>query len=304
MRRLAQSAAKRLLNENALDSVRQLRQIRRVFGKERIRRLIASAGDTPAYLPPEQLGPLQGNYRVPRDYGYDPGTVALRGERRCAQLMSLPGFRSARSVLEIGCLDGMVSCMLARSGKEATAIDIRGDAIDGRAVAAGVNFMQMDACDLRFDGGAFDAVFSYDTFEHVADPESMLNECIRVVKAAGVIYLNFGPLYMSPYGEHAYRSIPLPYCHHLFPLSDLNAFAAVRQRELIDPAHVNRWKVRQYRELWKSRASLLEPILYRELTDFSHIDLIRRFPSCFCSKSRSLDEFTVSGIRVLFRRVR
>ena len=304
MRRLAQSVAKRFLNENALDTVRQLRQIRRVFGKQRTRRLISSSGDTPAFLPPEKLEPLQSHYRIPPEYGYDPGTVSLRGERRCAQLMSLHGFRSARSVLEIGCLDGMVSCMLTRSGKEATAIDIRGNDFDQRAVAAGVNFKEMDACDLKFDDKSFDALFSYDTFEHVADPELMLSECVRVVKKGGVIYLNFGPLYMSPYGEHAYRSIPLPYCHHLFTHSDLNAFAAARQREIIDQAHVNRWSVRQYRELWKSRASVLEPLLYRELTDFSHVDLIRRFPSCFCSKSRSLDEFTVAGIRVLFRRVR
>jgi ubiquinone/menaquinone biosynthesis C-methylase UbiE len=156
---------------------------------------------------------------------------------------------------------------------------------------------------MQFDDQCFDAVFSYDTFEHVGRPERMLEECIRVVRKGGVIYLNFGPLYMSPLGEHAYRSITIPYCQHLFPLSVLNAYAGAHGLTLIDPTHVNQWRLQQYRALWRAHEHEVEILRYREMEELSHLDLIRRFPSCFRAKSPSLDEFIVSGVRALFRRI-
>ena len=80
----------------------------------------------------------------------------------------------------------------------------------------------MDAANMQFEDETFDFVFSYDAFEHFASPENVLLEAIRVVRKRGYIYLEFGPLYYSPYGEHAYRSITVPYCQFLFPLPRLN----------------------------------------------------------------------------------
>ncbi len=291
------------LSEDALDRVRQLKQVPQILAKNRTRQLLATAGDYPSFLAADQLGPLQNSYPFLPEYGYDPHSLEIRGRRRSAQLLSLPGFRHARNILEIGCWDGMASCSLARSGKQVTAIDLQDSGLDERAIAAGVGFRKMDATAMEFDDGCFDAVFSYDTVEHVTRPEHMLKECIRVVRKGGVIYLNFGPLYMSPFGEHAYRSITVPYCQHLFSLSVLNAYAGDHGLPSIDPTHVNRWRVNQFREMWSGHEHVLEVLRYRETIDLSHLDMICRFPSCFRSKSFSLDDFIVAGVRALLRRI-
>lgn len=291
------------LNEEALDRLHQLKQVPGIIEKHRTGQLLAAAVDQPAFLTAEQLDPLQNSYPFLPEYGYDPGALETRGRRRAAQLLAFPGFGEARSILEVGCWDGMVSGALAKTGKRVSAIDNRNSGIDERAITAGVDFREMDATGMQFEDGCFDAVFSYDTFEHVARPERMLKECIRVVKKGGVIYLNFGPLYMSPFGEHAYRSIKIPYCQHLFPLSVLNTYAGEHGLTLIDPAHVNRWRLQQYRELWETHSDVLERLRYRETIDISHLNVMRRYPSCFRSKSPSLDEFIVSGVRILLRRI-
>jgi hypothetical protein len=42
---------------------------------------------------------------------------------------------------------------------------------------------------------------------------------------------------------------------------------------------------------------------YEEIRDLSHLDLIRRYPSCFKSKATLLDNFVVSSIRVVFQKL-
>lgn len=268
----------------------------------RTKRIFANAQQTPSYLDGDALETLQKKYPMLPEYGYDAQSIEDRGRARAAQILALPGAQAATSFLELGCWDGMVSCILCRNGKVAAAIDNRDEGFDGRASREGVRFFKMDADTMRFDDESFDFVFSYDAFEHFAQPERVLQEAIRVVKEGGHIYLNFGPLYCSPFGEHAYRSITVPYCQVLFPRNVIHEFTRKNGLKPIDFDHVNGLTLEQYNDLWRRYSHLLQPVRYLENVDASHLNLIRTYPSCFKSKSDCFENFVVSSIEVLFQK--
>jgi ubiquinone/menaquinone biosynthesis C-methylase UbiE len=297
------SGLRRLVSEDALETLRRLEHLHKEIRRPRTRRLFDAAGTVPPYLDAGELDRLQHAYPALPDYGYDPDSLKLRGSKRAAQVLALPGVARAARFLEVGCWDGMVSCMLQRSGKSVTAIDRSSEGFDERASAAGVALLQMDAESLQIEDETFDVVFSYDTFEHVARPDRVLAECIRVTRKGGLIYLNFGPLFMSAFGEHAYRSIAVPYCQHLFPLTVLNDYAIGHRLESIEEGNINRWTLRDYRALWKKFVDAVAVERYRESLEISHLDLIRKHPSCFKSKSDCFEEFIISGIRILLRKI-
>jgi len=210
-------------------------------------RIFERAPDTPPYLQLEMLEALQQRYPFLLDYGYDQKSLEDRGIERAKKILLFPGAKQATRFLELGCWDGMVSCVLHRMGKDTTAIDNRSEGFDERVFREGVRLLQMSGAELKFENESFDFVFSYDTFEHFAEPEHVLREAIRVVRKGGYIYLVFGPLYMSPFGQHAYRSITVPYCQFLFPKTVINHFANQTGLEPIDFNEVNGWSLEHLR---------------------------------------------------------
>jgi len=214
------------------------------------KRIFENAKLLPAYLAQRELELLEKRYPFRPGYGYDPRSTERRGIVRAKELLRLPRTSERNSYLELGCWDGMVCRHLQHAGKTTTAIDVRSDGFDERAQREGVKFILMDAEHLQFPEESFDFVFSYDSFEHFSRPDAVFHNAIKVLRKGGLLALSFGPLYLSPYGQHAYRSIPVPYCHILFPPSMLNDFAAARGLTPIDFGHVNGWTLGRYREFW------------------------------------------------------
>lgn len=246
---------------------------------------------------------LQQRYPALPEYGYDITDLERRGHARAKEILNLPGTSTAKTFLEIGCWDGMVSHALQLKGKHTTAVDNRTEGFDQRASNAGVRLLQQDATHLQFEDGSFDFVFSYDTFEHVAQPERILQEAARVTKKRGHVFLQFGPLYCSPFGQHAYRSITVPYCHILFSRETLQEFVNKQGLEPIEFSMVNEWSLDQYRGLWEKYAHQLRKVEYKEIRDLAHLNLIREYPSCFRNKSTLLDNFLVTSIHVVFQKL-
>jgi len=259
-----------------------------------------TASTTPEYLDPSQLKWLQSAYPLRSSFSYSPESTEARGIDRACQLLKLRGARQATKFLEIGCWDGMVSLALKRMGKEVTGIDFRSDGFDQRAIDEPIELLQMDAENLALGDSTYDFVFSYGSFEHFKDPERVLREATRVVRPGGYIYLEFGPLYYSAFGEHAYRSISVPYCQFLFQQDELNVFAASIGKDLIDFDHVNKWHLNQYLNLWKKMSNEITIVSNSQLLRLDQLDLICKYPSCFKSKSRDFNDFTVSHLAVLF----
>jgi len=275
----------------------------------RIRKILENAPTTPVWLESDKLEHLQKKYPYPSEYGYDPDTVKRRGNERSKEILSLIRRKiqkkdSIHSFLELGCWDGMVSCALHRKGYKVIGIDNQIEGFDERAISEGVNLIQMDAAQLLFKDEDFDFVFSYDAFEHFNEPEMVLEEMLRVTKTGGYMYLSFGPLYMSPMGLHAYRSVSVPYCQFLFPNTLLQDFVRLNGLEEIDFNQVNGWSLMNYHQLWRKYSNRLKTILYYERPNVSHLDLIKKYSSCFKSKTDSLDNLTISIIEVLFQKIR
>lgn len=284
----------------------QLRDLVQNRSKRSVVKRIVASFDSPAppaaTLGENEFDALLRQYPYLPQYRWDIEALIERGRARGAQLLKLPGAASVRRTLELGCWDGMVSGCLAERGIDATAIDYRDVGFEERAKAMGAKLLQMDASKLEFADDGFDLVFSYDAFEHVRSPEAVLKEALRVVRPGGLVYFDFGPLYFSPFGEHAYESIPIPYCQFLFSEQQLNDFADRLGKPRIDFDHVNRWSLEQYRKLWADLAPVADVVFNCESKDLRYLDLIEKYRGNFQRRSSYPEDFFVDGVKILFRK--
>jgi ubiquinone/menaquinone biosynthesis C-methylase UbiE len=97
---------------------------------------------------------------------------------------------AGKSVLDIGCGSGAVSCLFAKGGSNVTGIDITLKAIcisRKNAIAQGldINFLQQDAEGMSFSSESFDYVFSWGVLHHTRSTGNALREMYRVTKSGG-----------------------------------------------------------------------------------------------------------------------
>jgi SAM-dependent methyltransferase len=162
--------------------------------------------------------------------------------------------------------------------------------------------VQGDATRLPFAPSAFDLIFSFASFEHFCDPQAVLREAARILSPGGWLYLQFGPIATAPYGLHAYRSIPVPYVHILFDLSEVIEFARMRGRENNWP-YINNVPLREYRRIFNEAKQDFRIAHYQEHPSAGvGAELIFRYPGVFRRVSDSIADFLVSGIAVLLQR--
>lgn len=76
-------------------------------------------------------------------------------------------------------------------------------------------FVCADASKTPFEDETFDTIIMNDAMEHVDEPEKVLDECYRILKKNGKLYLNFPP-YNHPYGAHLSDAIGMPWVHVFF----------------------------------------------------------------------------------------
>lgn len=247
---------------------------------------------------------LQSQYGGVPEYGYDPFSTWKRGAERANHLLGLPGMhRPGRAVLEVACGDGMAGFLLAGYGHDVQLTDVV-DWRDGRA--RGIAFTETDVCEnLPFAEASFDLIYSYNAFEHFPAPATALSEIIRVCRPGGLMYFQFGPLYASPWGLHAYRMLRMPYPQFLFSAEFVQE--KLREigihdlgQELSDLQYTNQWRVDQFHALWEgSRCEIIDEHVYR---DASHLDLVERFPQCFQGRDLTYDDITIQSVYVTLRK--
>ncbi len=76
-------------------------------------------------------------------------------------------------------------------------------------------FIHADAKELPYPDDSFDTVIMNDAMEHVAEPEAVLCEILRVMKKGGKLYINFPP-YHHPFGAHLSDAVNIPWVHLFF----------------------------------------------------------------------------------------
>lgn len=269
------------------------------------RRVFEAAGDSPAWLTPADLDALQHAYPVePMTYQYDAHSLEARGRERARTMLDLVRGETGplNRFLDLGMWDGMTCHALREMGKTAVGVDIRVEGLDARAAAGGAAFAGMDAAHLGFAAGSFDFVFSFNSFEHFPDPEIVLREALRVLRPGGYLYLEFGPLWLSPKGAHQFQTISVPYVECLFPKEMLTEYAAANDIRLMGYFWMNEWPLTRYRALWQRYIARIERVSYHEIYNADHVDLIARYPTCFKNKTVEFDDLIVSNIEALFRK--
>jgi SAM-dependent methyltransferase len=257
----------------------------------------------PSYLPPDALsGLMRREYRPPDAIRYDPDGLVLRAEEKVAWIQARLPLAQCGACVELGCWDGMVLAALAQRGHVAYGADVSREGFDRRARAAGVHLVITDASTLAVKPASIDLVYSFASFEHFADPHGVVDEAWRVLKPGGYLYLMFGPVYTSPYGLHAYRQIPVPYCQYLFTEADLKTYAASMGLPTAWP-YVNGVSVTAYRQLWAQQTTRFEQVYYREHpTGGVGAELITQYPFCFRSKVPAFDDLFVSAVEICLRK--
>jgi ubiquinone/menaquinone biosynthesis C-methylase UbiE len=160
------------------------------------------------------------------------------------------------NVLDAGCGSGGIAVSFAEECELAVGLDIKNKFRDaGRKLASerGIQnavFVQGDGTALPFESASFDLVLSHSVLEHVESAEHYLEECHRVLRSGGILFLQTPP-YLSFAGSHLSRlRVPIP-IHLLLPRSwafRLNfAIARKRPQWLQEPRESNTFKLKAER---------------------------------------------------------
>lgn len=99
-----------------------------------------------------------------------------------------------RRVLDAACGEGYGSALLAQHGAEVLGVDISAEAI-GHArrrysVIPGLRFQTMDVTALELPEASFDLVVSFETLEHLAEHDALLQGFRRVLKPDGLLLIS------------------------------------------------------------------------------------------------------------------
>ena len=128
-----------------------------------------------------------------------------------------------KTIVDIGCGAGGKSLYYAsRGAKEVIGVEILEKYRDeAESLAAKLSladkfrFVCADAAALPFADGSIDTIIMNDAMEHVANPEAVIDECLRVLKAGGRLFVNFPPI-NHPFGAHLSDLIYIPWVHLFF----------------------------------------------------------------------------------------
>ncbi len=133
----------------------------------------------------------------------------LADEIESEHLLRLLSVIKGMRILDVGTGTGNFALQLAERGAEATAIDISDPMLAEAEKKAkeknlSVRFKKMDAADLAFPDGTFDAAVAVTTLEFVASSEDVYAEMKRVVRPGGGIVI--GAINRSSDWGRFYRS--------------------------------------------------------------------------------------------------
>lgn len=128
-----------------------------------------------------------------------------------------------KTVLDIGCGAGGKSLYYVSSGAtHVYGVDVvesykeeSENLAEELGLADKFTFICADAKNLPFPDNSFDTIIMNDAMEHVAEPEEVLKEVLRVLNKKGKLYVNFPP-YNHPYGAHLSDAIYIPWVHLFF----------------------------------------------------------------------------------------
>jgi SAM-dependent methyltransferase len=140
----------------------------------------------------------------------EPGVVALH----LVRYAFAAGLCHGKDVLDAACGVGYGSAYLAAAGGRVLGVDVDAATVDyarRRYGGPGIRFETMDVCALELPDAAVDVVCSFETIEHVNEPEAAVREAARILRPAGVYVVS------TPRVDETTRAPANP--HHRIELS-------------------------------------------------------------------------------------
>jgi ubiquinone/menaquinone biosynthesis C-methylase UbiE len=134
-----------------------------------------------------------------------------------------------KTVLDIASGEGYGSCLLAKKAKKVVGVDISEECIShARAKYSNyenLEFIKGSCASIPCDGETFDLVVSFETIEHLAEHDKMLDEIRRVLKKEGVLIIS------SP-NKDTYKKLQNKFHIKELPLDELLALLNSRFRHI------------------------------------------------------------------------
>jgi ubiquinone/menaquinone biosynthesis C-methylase UbiE len=128
------------------------------------------------------------------------------------------GFRG-KDVLDLGCGDGALSAQFLTHGAgKLIGVDIDAECVErAREINAGqpAEFCVCSSTTLPLPDECVDTVVSFDVFEHVARPRTVLAECLRVLRPSGKMLIGTWG-WQHPFAPHLWATMPVPWAHVFF----------------------------------------------------------------------------------------
>jgi|GEM_PF-1564068 len=119
-------------------------------------------------------------------------------------------------VLDFGCNNGAItSNYISEGASRVVGVDIDRDAIKlatHQNRLEEVSFLCCDVDSIPLEDGSVDVVVSYDVFEHVSRPASILSELHRVLRPGGRVLIGTWSWY-HPFAPHLWSVMPVPWAH-------------------------------------------------------------------------------------------
>jgi len=95
------------------------------------------------------------------------------------------GKRKRGTLLDVGCGDGLISCLLSKKGFKVKGIDIEGEAI--RLAKEKCKSVDFDARDVFGISGDFDYLVSSEVIEHLQNPDEFLEKISGIFRKEALI---------------------------------------------------------------------------------------------------------------------
>ncbi len=92
------------------------------------------------------------------------------------------------TLLDVGCGAGNAMQILRSKGWRVVGTDFDNGAVEN-ARSKGLDVRLGDLQDIKFESNSFDAILCCNVIEHAADPDSLVRECLRILKPGGRLTL-------------------------------------------------------------------------------------------------------------------
>lgn len=123
---------------------------------------------------------------------------------------------AGKTLLDVGCNDGAITCRyLDRGAARVIGVDIDGAVIRRAAARFGneqVSFGTCTTTSLPVENDAVDVIVCYDVFEHVSEPQVLVEEWYRVLRPGGKVLIGTWGWH-HPYAHHLWSTMPVPWAH-------------------------------------------------------------------------------------------